>query len=964
MTPVKSVAIKSPRKLIEVALPLDKINAAAAREKSIRHGHPSTLHLWWARRPLAAARAVLFAQLVNDPGFERHLNRGVNKIEATKERERLFKIIEDLVVWEKTNDEQVLSAARTEIWKSWRETCELNRNHPDFDSLFNPESLPAFHDPFAGGGAIPLEAQRLGLRSFASDLNPVAVTINKAMIDFPARFAGNIPVGPIPEGEGVADLGRADWPWASGLAEDVRRYGYWLRAEAERRIGNLYPKLTITDDIANGRSDLEPLIGRSLTVIAWLWARTVKSPNPAYSHVDVPLISSFVVSSKPGKEAYVHPVVDEDQYRFTVRVGKIPAEAERGTKAAGRGANFRCILSGSPITSDYIMAEGRAKRIGSRLLAIVADGPNGRCFCAPTSEHEKASMGARPTWKPEVPFFQKALGFRLGNYGFSEWSDLFSDRQLVALETLGSLCSEVEAMCFRDAMQKVSEEGMGLDEGGVGAKAYSQAVALYLALLVDQVANHASNICSWNHPNTQMRSVFSRHALSMTWDFAEANVFSDSSGSFNNLFDRQIRGFETLGHGDIGTASQSDAATQLISQDKVISTDPPYYDNIGYADLSDFFYVWLRRSARHIFPQLFSTVTVPKSEELVATPARHGGRKEAEEFFLTGMEKTLAGLHNAGHPAFPISIYYAFKQADTGGDEDVSSTGWQAFLGAIISSGFAITGTWPVRTEGSGRMRENDSNALASSIVLVCRKRALDAPSISRRDFIRELNHVLPDALVDMTRGGENSPVAPVDLSQAIIGPGMGIFSKYNAVLEADGKAMTVRTALQLINRFLADDEFDVETQFCLQWLESYGWKPADYGDANTVAQAKGSILAQMHRDGIITSGGGLVQLVRWQNLNTLWIPERHNTTPIWQALHQLIANLQAHGEQSTGALLAAMPAVSGRVRTLAYRLYTLSERKGLAEDARPYNELIGAWSAIELAAAEVGPIETQAELF
>jgi putative DNA methylase len=964
MASVKSVAIKSPRKLIEVALPLDKINIAAGREKSIRHGHPSTLHLWWARRPLAAARAVLFAQLVNDPGTQPGFRRGVNKVEAAKERERLFKIIEDLVLWENTNNESVISAARAEIWRSWRETCELNRDHPDASALFDPEILPAFHDPFAGGGAIPLEAQRLGLESFASDLNPVAVTINKAMIDFPARFANVSPVGQIPSSEGSGNLARLDWPAASGLAEDVRRYGLWMRSAAEARIGHLYPKLQITNEMASDRSDLVPLVGQSLTVIAWLWARTVKSPNPAYSHIDVPLISSFVVSSKQDKEAYVHPVVEGDTYRFTVRVGKIPSEAERGTKAQGRGANFRCILSDAPITSEYIMAEGRAKRIGSRLLAVVADGPKGRCFCAPTLEHEEASQKAKPTWKPEVPFFQKALGFRLGNYGFSEWSDLFSARQQVALETLGSLCPEVEALCAEDARKSGLPDGLSLQDGGVGALAYSQAVSLYLALLVDQVANHASNICSWNHPNTQMRSVFSRHALSMTWDYAEANVFSDSSGSFNNLFERQVRGFETLGVGLVGTATQADAATQAISAGKVISTDPPYYDNIGYADLSDFFYVWLRRAVRHIYPTLFSTVTVPKADELVATPARHGGRKEAEEFFLAGMEKTLAGLHEKGHPAFPVSIYYAFKQADTQGDEDISSTGWQAFLGAIISSGFAITGTWPVRTEGSGRMRENDSNALASSIVLVCRKRAIDAQSTSRREFIRELNRILPDALIDMTRGGENSPVAPVDLSQAIIGPGMGIFSKYKAVLEADGSAMTVRTALQLINRFLADDEFDVETQFCLQWLEMNGWKSGDYGDANTLAQAKGAVITQMNRDGIVVSGGGSVQLIRWQELDANWIPNRHNSTPIWQALHQLIANLQAHGEQNTGALLAAMPAVSGRVRTLAYRLYTLAERKGQAEEARPYNELIGAWSAIELAAAEVGPIETQADLF
>lgn len=372
-------SIKAPKKLIEVALPLDAINEAAAREKSIRHGHPSTLHLWWARRPLAAARAVIFAQMVNDPGYERHLGRGVNKQKAAAERERLFKIIEDLVQWENTNNEEVLERARAEIRRSWRETCELNKNHPQAAELFNPDKLPAFHDPFAGGGALPLEAQRLGLEAWASDLNPVAVTINKAMIEIPPRFAGRAPVGPIPAGEKQAKL-HEDWRGARGLAEDVRRYGAWMRAEAEKRIGHLYPKIEVTAEMVAERPDLKPLLGQKLTVIAWLWARTVKSPNPAFSHVDVPLASTFVLSSKAGKEAYVEPIVEGDAYRFTVKLGKPGEAAKRGTKLA-RGANFECVLSKTPIDGDYIKAEGRAGRMGARLMAIVAEGARGRCIC-------------------------------------------------------------------------------------------------------------------------------------------------------------------------------------------------------------------------------------------------------------------------------------------------------------------------------------------------------------------------------------------------------------------------------------------------------------------------------------------------------------------------------------------------------------------------------------------------------
>jgi putative DNA methylase len=831
--------------------------------------------------------------------------------------------------------------------------------------MFDPEKLPPFHDPFAGGGAIPLEAQRLGLQSYASDLNPVAVTINKAMIDIPQRFANQVPIGPRPRGERSSGLARADWPNASGLAEDVRRYGAWMRAEAESRIGHLYPKIEVTAQMAVERPDLVPLVGQSLTVIAWLWARTVKSPNPAYSHVNVPLVSSFILSSKSGKEAYVEPVVNGDHYQFSIKMGKLPQGTDSGTKVS-RGA-FRCILSNTPMLYEYIDAEANNGRLGSRLLAIVAEGPNSRVFLSPTEEHMTVAESAEPTWRPETPckgtFASNAQG-RI--YGFKVFGDYFSKRQLLALDTLSDLVGEATAKCEKDAIAAGRSNDLAtLDEGGHGALAYSQAVATYLAFLVDQVSNHGAIVCGWNHPNTQMRSVFSRQAISMAWDFAEANLFSNSSGSFDNLAERQVRGFETLGFGlGPGVAVQADAATQNISAGKIISTDPPYYDNIGYADLSDFFYVWIRRTLRGVYPELFQTMAVPKAEELVANSYRHGGKSQAEAFFLDGMTSAMHSLSLQGHPAFPITIYYAFKQSDTNEEDGTSSSGWQTFVDAVIRSGFAIMGTWPMRTEKQGRSVGNGTNSLASSVILVCRKRDADAPTISRREFLRELHAALPDALIDMTRGGENSPVAPVDLSQAIIGPGMGIFSKYKAVLEADGKAMTVRTALQLINRFLADDEFDPETQFCLQWLENYAWKPADYGFADTLAQAKGAALAQMNREGLLTSGGGVVQLVRWQDLNSDWNPERHNTTPIWQALHQLIANLQAHGEQSTGALLAAMPTVSGRVRTLAYRLYTLAERKGLAEDARPYNELIGAWSAIELAAAEVGPIETQAELF
>jgi len=954
-------SIKAPKKLIEVALPLDAINEAAAREKSIRHGHPSTLHLWWARRPLAAARAVIFAQMVNDPGYERHLGRGVNKQKAAAERERLFKIIEDLVQWENTNNEEVLERARAEIRRSWRETCELNKNHPQAAKLFNPDKLPAFHDPFAGGGALPLEAQRLGLESYASDLNPVAVTINKAMIEIPPRFAGRAPVGPLPAGERQARL-HEDWRGARGLAEDVRRYGAWMREQAQKRIGHLYPSIEITAELAAERPDLKPLVGQQLTVIAWLWARTVKSPNPAFSHVEVPLASTFILSSKPGKEAYVQPVIEGDRYRFTVRMGTPPAEAKNGTKLA-RGANFQCVLSGSPIDGNYIKAEGRAGRMGARLMAIVAEGARGRVYLPPIEEHEAIARQAQPTWKPDTPLHGKARD-QMPLYGMETFADLFTPRQLVALTTFSDLVQEAIEKCRQDALAAgMTDDGRGLDAGGTGATAYAEAVGVYLAFAIDRMAMTGNSLVRWNGVGEKAQHCFGRQALPMLWDFAEPNFFASATGSLSAAIFYSYDPISWLPAQLRGVVTQSDAQTQAISSQKLISTDPPYYDNIGYADLSDFFYVWLRRALRPTYPGLFATLAVPKAEELVATPYRHGGKQQAEAFFLGGMTEALRNLAQQAHPAFPVTIYYAFKQSETKEDSGTSSTGWETFLEAVLKAGFALTGTWPMRTEMKTRQIAMGTNALASSIVLVCRQRPADAPTVSRREFIRELNAVLPEALYEMTRGGVNSPVAPVDLSQAIIGPGMAIFSQYSAVLEADGTPMSVRTALQLINRFLAEDDFDHDTQFCLHWFEQQGWATGKFGEADVLARAKGTSVAGLQASGVVASSKGELRLLKWAEMPRDWSPESDARLPVWEALHQLIRALNQEGEAAAGALLARMPARAEPVRALAYRLYTLCERKGWAEEARAYNELVTAWSAIEQAASEAGVVGSQAQL-
>jgi putative DNA methylase len=956
---IKSHPVISPKKLIEVALPLDAINAAAAREKSIRHGHPSTLHLWWARRPLAAARAVIFSQLVHDPeDLWRCQNPGKDpnaqvKGHWTKARARLFSLIEDLVKWENTTNETVLEKAREEIRRSWRETCELNREHPRAAELFDPEKMPGLHDPFAGGGAIPLEAQRLGIEAFASDLNPVSVLINKAMIEIPPKFAGRPPVRPKSAKSESGKLGLEEsWKGAAGLAEDVRFYGQWMRNEAEKRIGHLYPQVEITKAMVRDRQDLKSYEGEKLTVIGWLWARTVRSPNPAFSNVDVPLAGTFVLSSKTGKEAYVDPVVTRHGYSFTVKVGKPTEQSKQGTKAS-RG-NFRCLMSQSPIDSNYIRGEAKAGRLGQKLMAIVVEGRRQRLYLSPIDTHEEIAHSTSPTWKPEVEFFQQALGFRIGNYGMTKWSDAFTDRQLVALSTFSSLIQEVYKKVCADLPSSMPNAGE-----------YARAIAIYLAFAVDRLANRLCTLCVWNRIGEKIEQVFKLQALSMTWDFPETNVFSESSGGWPGSLEWIPLAIESLPATPRGYSTQENATNQRISVNKVVCTDPPYFDNIGYADLSDFFYVWLRPALREFVPDLFSTLAVPKADELVATPHRHGGKKAAELFFLRGMTEAMTRIVEHAHPGYPTCIYYAFKQSESESESGTSSSGWETFLEAVIQSGFAITGTWPVRTERDGGVRTNDRNSLASSVVLVCRKRLPDSGTISRRQFVRILNEALPLALDAMTRESEglHSPVAPVDLSQAIIGPGMAVFSQYSAVLEADGTPMSVRTALQLINRFLAEDDFDADTQFCLHWFEQYGWEAGKFGEADTLARAKGTSVDGVKQAGVLHATGGNVRLLKWAGYPSDWDPKSDQRLPIWEVLHQLIRVFNTDGESGAAAVFATVQSKAEAARQLAYRLYTLCERKNWAEDARAYNEVVTSWSGIE-AAASKEPSLIQRELF
>jgi len=965
--------IRSRKKLIEVALPLDAINAASAREKSIRHGHPSTLHLWWARRPLAAARAVLFAQLVDDPSAWPELFP--TEAAQQRERERLFRIIEHLVVWEHTTNEEVLERARCEIRRSWARHClggtaaERLSDDEIAEAIRTGQipPLPGVHDPFAGGGSIPLEAQRLGLEAYASDLNPVAVTINKAMIEIPPKFRDRPPVNP--QDRQHPDLNA--WRGAQGLAADVRYYGQWMREQAQRRIGHLYPPITITAGLAADRPDL--VIGQQLTVIAWLWARTVRSPNPAFAHVEVPLVTTFILSSKPGHEAYVEPVVTGDTYHFTVRVGKPPEWAKQGTKLA-RGAQFRCLLSQMPIKDEYIKAESMAGRMGARMLAIVAEGPRGRVYLPPTAEHEAIARSAQPTWKPDLPMNRETTDLVSGRgYGFFTWADLFTPRQLVALTTFADLVGEAMECVRRDAQAAgLPDDGVGLNDGGTGATAYAQAVGVYLVLAVSKNTHYWCSLSSWHSSRETIQGVFARQAIPMVWDFAENNPLCNASGNLMGSVEWNVKVLEYIQNvNKPGVANQEDATMSKFDTDQmVISTDPPYYDNIGYADLSDFFYVWLRRTLRPIFPDLYATLSTPKAEELVATPYRHGSKEAAERFFMEGMTRALHNLAEQAHPAFPVTIYYAFKQQEvreaqraagaTGelGDpaprsslrSAPSSTGWETFLEAVIQAGFAVTGTWPIRTEMQARsISRSGTNALASSIVLVCRPRPADAPIATRREFINALKAELPTALAVL----QHANIAPVDLAQAAIGPGMAIYTRSARVVDAQGTPVRVREALTLINQVLdevlaeQESDFDADTRWALAWFEQYGFAEGEYGVAETLSKAKNTSVEGLVAAGMVEAKRGKVRLLAPAELPATWDPAGDSRVTHWEAVHHLIRVLNDGGELAAAALAAKLGSRADVARELAYRLYTICERKKRPDEAFAYNALVQSWSEI-----------------
>ncbi len=912
------------RKLIEVALPLEVINRESAREKSIRHGHPSTLHLWWARRPLAAARAVLFAQLVDDPSA-RPEEFPTEELQR-KERDRLHHLIERLVVWENIRDEKLLREAHEEILKS---------------TNGNP---PPILDPFAGGGTIPLEAQRLGLEAHASDLNPVAVLINKALIEIPPKFRDQRPVYP-----GLADSEIRDWKGAEGLAADVRAYGAWMRDEAEKRIGHLYPKATLPD-------------GSKATVIAWIWARTVTCPNPACG-IEMPLVRSWWLGKKKDKEAYVVPEVVPDPthssgQRVAFTIGHdlyvAPTKDNDGTVSGRTGAV--CIACDAIANMPYLRAEGKAHRIGAQMMAVVAEGNRQRIYLDPTDEHIKAAKVDHLLDTVVGSLGRDPRAITAPNYGMTEFADLFTNRQLTALTTFSDLVS--------GARERVLAGG--------GTEAYADAVATYLGIGVSRYTNYLSAMGRWRPDagKEQVGDMFGRQAIPMVWDFAEAYPFSNSAGGWIPAFQFIPKSLEFLPRTGEGEVRQADAASRGYSS-LLISTDPPYYDNIGYSDLSDFFYVWLRRSLRSIHPGLLATMLVPKAEELVANPYRHGGKEGAHKFFENGFRDVFAHARETALSDYPIAVWYAFKQSEADADGE-ASTGWETLLEGMIQSGWAITATWPSRSELGNRMRSIDSNALASSIVLSLRPRPEGAPTTDRRGFIAALEAELPDALRKLQQG----QIAPVDLPQAAIGPGMAVFSRYSAVLEPDGKKMTVRSALARINEILdavlaeQEGDFDAVSRFAIAWYRQHGYGVGKFGDADNLARARNTSVDVMDREAILTSRAGNVQVIKPADLSWDYDVLKDSHPSNWEVLHHLIRVLESDGIAPAGDFLQkALSRPDGAVeadliKELAHLLFRIAEANGWTKDALSFNSLVTSWPEIlEVARTLKKPTKTQAAI-
>jgi putative DNA methylase len=883
-----------------------------------RHRAVSRLHLWWSQKPDAACRAVLFASLVDDPG-----EGGVDGEDAPG-RAALC----DLVARLSAGEPGALREARRRL------------------ALAHPDGLPTVCDPFCGGGSIAAEARRLGLPVWASDLNPVAVLSTAALIDFPARFAAAPALHPADTRGRRAAAGRgAGAAVPLGLAADVLFYGRRVRDAAEDRLASLYPA-------APGG---EP-------VIAWLWCRTARCPNPACG-AEMPLVSSFLLCRRPGRSAWIAPRSDHRGGGVRFEIGPDCGSEAPPAGTCGR-TGAACLTCGQVAPLHAVRREGRSRGLGTRLLAIVAAAPRGRRYLPPEPQHDRTARSARPAWSPATELAPRALGVSVAQYGLRRHSDLFTPRQLVALTTFSDLVREARGWVLADARRAGRpDDGVPLRSGGHGAPAYADAVATYLALALDRAAARWCTLARWQRSRENIEHPFASPGLQMAWDFAEANPFSPAAGSWMDAVEAVADALNRAPRdGPAPVCRQMDASRpEGLPEDLLVCTDPPYFANLPYADTSDLYYVWLRRTVGDLFPDLCRTVLTPKAAELVADPHRHGGGEAARRRFLEGMEEALRQVRRRGRPDLPLVLFYALRQsrpaaAEGGGAR--AAVGWAAMLDSLLGAGFQITGTWPLRTEHAGRRRSLGSNTLGSSIVLVCRRRGDDAPEATLGEVARQLRRELPRAVGQLAAAG----LAPVDLAQAAIGPGMAVFSRYARVLAADGTAVPASAALQLINREMdaclaaGDADLDPASRFCLAWFEQFGFSPRPYADADVLLRAKDTAMEDLMRLGVVVGCDGTVRLRRRGEPAPGGTPAAAARDCVWTALQLLLETAEEGGAAAARDLLRNLGSRrSGSLRGLIYRVAGIAERRGLAAEAHALAAVATCWSGAGAAAADDG---------
>jgi putative DNA methylase len=951
------------KKLIEVDIPLAGIDEPSARLKQkAPKGYPTRLHKWWAQTPVPAARAVLFAQLVDDPSA--WPDRFSTEEDQARERQRLHRIMvgnfdpktnrweNGITDWSSAGVPQAIEAARYEIARcvAWERSEEPPRD-PQAVINYLQEHGPTVFDPFCGSGTIPQEAQRLGLRSVGSDLNPVAVLISKALVEMPPKFTGLPPVNR-DAGATIVNGGRWQLKGAQGLADDVRYYGRWVQEEGCKRLRHLYPAATTPD-------------GSQCPVVAWFWVRTVASPNPAANGAHVPLASSFMLSTRKGQQAWVEPIVDHSAHgwKFAVKSGNPSLFEENKARAGTKGAreSFNCLLTGAPIPYSYIDDEANAGRVGIRLMAMVAEAKAGRIYLSPTEQHETAAQSASPDWVPEQvcrgTFGSNAQG---RFYGFHKFGDYFTQRQLVALNTLSDLIGEVRDKVLSDALE--SEASLYNE-----SEEYANAIAVYLAMALSRYVQFGSTQTTWYVKDQAVKGL-PQQGMTMTWDFCEANPFGDSSANFLRCADIAADCIAAAPACGFSIIDQRPAqvGAQINGQRVVISTDPPYYDNVSYADLADFFYIWLRRALRGINSILTSTVVTPKQDELIVSGYRTPKDTDSDSFWLEGMRSALINLYSVSSVE-PTTIYYAYKQQEGGGGEGraFSSPGWATFLQAVCETGFMVDGTWALRVNNPGRRTAQGTNALASAVILVCRKRPADASVTTRSAFLRTLRRELPSALKIF----QASNIAPVDFAQASIGPGMAIFSRYAKVLNADDTPMSVKSALQDINAMLdtflseQETEYDAYTRFAITWFEQVGTDTGLYGTAEKLANPRGVAVADVRDAGIVESGGGRVRLRSRDEMSADWKPETDPHVTVWACMQHLIRELMEGSEDQAAQLLARLGHRAEATKDLAYRLYGICERKKWADEGYAYNALVASWPRLVERAKSVAQGPAQASL-